>query len=152
MAVDSYACRGSGLLWCSACRRRTAGLRLIAAAVLVGYLAAAPAFSARPQMFSVLLFAVEVYLLEVARIRPYVALAIPLLTSPWANLHGAFAVGLGLLAIEAIAVALRRDRRACSASSLLACSAGSGCWPIRGAPGCSPMPRGCPPTGSSPGW
>jgi hypothetical protein len=44
--------------------RRTASLRLVAAALLAGYLAAAQAVSARPQMFSVLLFAVEVYLLE----------------------------------------------------------------------------------------
>jgi hypothetical protein len=38
-------------------------------------------------------------------------LAIPLLMPLWANLHGAFAVGLGLLAIEAIAAAWRRDRQ-----------------------------------------
>jgi hypothetical protein len=98
------------VLVAAACRRRTASLRLVAAAVLAGYLAAAPALSARPQMFSVLLFAVEVYLLEVARTRPRVALWIPLLMPLWANLHGAFAVGLGLLAIEAIAV-WRRDRQ-----------------------------------------
>jgi hypothetical protein len=95
----------------AACRRRTTSLRLVAAAVLAGYLAAASAFSARPQMFSVLLFAIEVHLLEVARTRPRVALAIPFLMPLWANLHGAFAVGLGLLAIEAMAAAWRRDRR-----------------------------------------
>lgn len=58
---------------------------------------------------------------------------------------------LGLLAIEAIVAAWRRIGRACSASSPWGCSAWSGCWPIRGAPGRSPMPRGCLPTGSSPG-
>jgi hypothetical protein len=79
--------------------------------MLAGYLAAAPALSARPQMFSVLLFAVEVYLLEVTRTSPRVALWIPLLMPLWANLHGAFAVGLGLLAIEAIAAVWRRDRQ-----------------------------------------
>jgi hypothetical protein len=94
----------------AACRRRMASLRLVAAAVLAGYLAAAPAFSARPQMFSVVLFAVEVHLLEVARTRPRIALAIPLLMPLWANLHGAFIVGLGLLAMEVIAAAWRRDR------------------------------------------
>jgi len=95
----------------AACRRRTANLRLIAWAILAGYLAAAAGFSARPQMFSLLLFAAELYLLEVARTRPRVALAIPLLMPLWANLHGAFVVGLGLLAVEVAAAAWRRDRR-----------------------------------------
>jgi len=64
----------------------------------------------RPQMFSLLLFALELYLLEVARARPRVALVIPLLMPLWANLHGAFIVGLGLLVIEVAAAAWRRDR------------------------------------------
>jgi hypothetical protein len=38
-------------------------------------------------------------------------LAIPPLMPLWANLYGAFAVGLGLLAIEAVAAAWRRDRQ-----------------------------------------
>src|SRR5829696_6681188 len=94
----------------AACRRRTANLRLIAGAVLAGYAAAAAAFSARPQMFSMLLFAAELYLLEAARTRPRVVLAIPLLMPLWANLHGAFVVGVGLLVIEAVAAVWRRDR------------------------------------------
>ena len=94
----------------AACRRRTADLRLVAGAVLTGYAAAAATFSARPQMFSLLLFAAELYLLEVARARPRVALAIPLLMPLWANLHGAFVVGIGLLAIEVAAAVWRRDR------------------------------------------
>ena len=94
----------------AACRRRTANLRVIAGAVLVGYVASVATFSARPQMFSLLLFAAELYLLEVARTRPRVALLIPLLMPLWANLHGAFAVGIGLLVIEVAAAARRRDR------------------------------------------
>jgi hypothetical protein len=94
----------------AACRRRTANLRVIAGAVLVGFATAVATFSVRPQMFSLLLFAVELYLLEVARARPRVALVIPLLMVLWANLHGAFIVGLGLLVIEAAAAAWRRDR------------------------------------------
>jgi hypothetical protein len=94
----------------AACRRRTANLRLVAGAVLTGYAAAAATFSARPQMFSLLLFAAELYLLEVARTRSRVALAIPLLMPLWANLHGAFVVGIGLLAIEVAAAVWRRDR------------------------------------------
>jgi hypothetical protein len=94
----------------AACRRRTANVRVIAAAILVGYATAVATFSARPQMFSLLLFAAELYLLEVARARPRVALVIPLLMPLWANLHGAFAVGIGLLVIEVAAAAWRRDR------------------------------------------
>jgi hypothetical protein len=99
-------------LMAAACRRRSDNLRLIAAAVLAGYATAAAAFSVRPQMFSLLLFAAELYLLEVARTRPRVALAIPLLMVLWANLHGAFTVGVGLLVIEVLAAAWRRDRAA----------------------------------------
>ena len=94
----------------AACRRRTANLRLIAGAVLAGYVAAAAGFSPRPQMFSLVLFAAELYLLEVARTRPRVALAIPVLMVLWANLHGAFVVGVGLLVIEVAAAIWRRDR------------------------------------------
>jgi hypothetical protein len=94
----------------AACRRRTASLRLVAGAVLAGYAASAAAFSVRPQMFSLLLFAVELYLLEVARTRPRAALAVPLLMPLWANLHGAFVVGIGLLVVEAAVAAWRRDR------------------------------------------
>jgi hypothetical protein len=94
----------------AACRRRTANLRVIAGAVFIGYVASVATFSARPQLFSLLLFAAELYLLEVARARPRVALAIPLLMVLWANLHGAFIVGIGLLAIEVAAAAWRRDR------------------------------------------
>ena len=104
LAVATWA------LVAAACRRRTANLRLIAGAVLAGYAASAAAFSVRPQMFSLLLFTVELYLLEVARTRPRAALAIPLLMPLWANLHGAFIVGIGLLVIEAAAAAWRRDR------------------------------------------
>jgi hypothetical protein len=94
----------------AACRRRTANLRVIAGAVLIGYVASVATFSARPQMFSLLLFAAELYLLEVARTHPRVALAIPLLMVLWANLHGAFVVGIGLLVVEVVAAAWRRDR------------------------------------------
>jgi hypothetical protein len=111
LAVSSAICTVvAWALVAAACRRRTASLRLVAGAVLAGYLASAPAFSARPQMFSVLLFAVELYLLERARTCPNVALVISLLMPLWANLHGAFPVGLGLVAIELVAAAWRRDR------------------------------------------
>jgi hypothetical protein len=112
IAVASALCTVTAwALVVAACRRRTANLRLVAGAVLVGYLGSALVLAARPQMFSVLLFAIELYLLEVARTRPRVAWWIPLLMPLWANLHGAFVVGLGLLAVEVVAAAWRRDRR-----------------------------------------
>jgi hypothetical protein len=110
VVVNALLAVATWALVAAACRRRTANLRLIAGAVLTGYVAAAATFSARPQMFSLLLFAAELYLLEVARTRPRVALAIPLLMPLWANLHGAFLVGVGLLAIEVAAAVWRRDR------------------------------------------
>jgi hypothetical protein len=110
VVVNALLAVATWALVAAACRRRTANLRLIAGAVLAGYAAAAATFSARPQMFSLLLFAAELYLLELARTRPRAALAIPLLMPLWANLHGAFLVGLGLLAIEVAAAVWRRDR------------------------------------------
>jgi hypothetical protein len=111
LTVASVLCTvAAWALVAAACRRRTANLRLVAGAVLAGYLAAAAGFSPRPQMFSLVLFAAELYLLEVARARPRVALAIPLLMVVWANLHGAFVVGVGLLVIEMAAAIWRRDR------------------------------------------
>jgi len=95
-----------------ACRERTRNLRVIAGAVLVGYLGSLFIFSARPQMFSVLLFASELYLLELARRRPWALAGIPLLMVVWANAHGAFVVGLGLVGIEALVALCRRDGRA----------------------------------------
>jgi hypothetical protein len=110
VVVNALLAVATWALVAAACRRRTANLRLIAGAVLTGYVAAAATFSARPQMFSLLLFAVELYLLEVARTRPRAALAIPLLMPLWANLHGAFLVGVGLLAIEVAAAVWRQNR------------------------------------------
>ena len=108
--VNALLAVASWGLVAAACRRRTSNLRVIAWAILVGYATAAATFSVRPQMFSLLLFAAELYLLEAARARIRIALAIPLLMPLWANLHGAFIVGIGLLAIETLAAAWRRDR------------------------------------------
>ncbi len=93
----------------AACRRRTANLRVIAGALLAGYASSAFVFSPRPQMLSVPLFAAELYLLEVARSRPRAAFAIPLLMLVWANVHGAFTMGLVLVALEAAAALWGRD-------------------------------------------
>jgi hypothetical protein len=109
-AVNALISVAAWGLVAATCRRRTADLRVIAGAVFIGYVASVATFPARPQMFSMLLFSAELYLLEVARTRPRVALAIPLLMVLWANLHGAFVIGIGLLVIEVVAAAWRRDR------------------------------------------
>jgi hypothetical protein len=96
----------------AACRRHTTSLRVIAGAVLVGHASAMFIFAARPQTFSVLLFAVELYLLEAARHRPRVLIALPLLFALWVNLHGAFMVGLMVVGIDAAVAVARRDRPA----------------------------------------
>jgi hypothetical protein len=108
----------------AACRPYTANLRVIAGAVLAGYLGALFIFAARPQMFSVLLFALELYLLELARRRPRALLALPVLMAVWVNLHGAFVVGLVVIGIDAAVALARRDLPA--ARRLLAAGAASG--------------------------
>ena len=96
----------------AACRRRTASLRVIAGGVLAAHAGAMFIFAARPQMFSVLLFAVELNLLELARRRPRVLIALPVLMAVWVNLHGAFVVGLAVLGIDGAVAVARRDRPA----------------------------------------
>lgn len=57
----------------------------------------------RPQLFSVVLFAVLLALLEAGRRRPQWWLAVPILFTAWVNLHGGWLVGAGILAIWATA-------------------------------------------------
>jgi hypothetical protein len=100
--ANALATVGALALVAAACRRRTANLRVIAGALMVGFTASVFIFTARPQTFSVVLFAAELYLLELARTRPRALLALPPLMALWANLHGAFVLGLGLLAAEVV--------------------------------------------------
>lgn len=53
----------------------------------------------RPQVFTFLFFAIFLYILESTRLKQnYLYLLwVPLLMLPWANLHGGFAAGLGLI-------------------------------------------------------
>jgi hypothetical protein len=59
----------------------------------------------RPQMVSYLFFAVLLLVLRAARRRPGWLWPVPLLFVAWANLHGSFLLGLGVLALE-VAVTL----------------------------------------------
>lgn len=69
---------------------------LIVLALATAYLLA----TLRPQVFSLLIFAVLLSLLnEVARGRPRLLLWMPALFATWANLHGGWVVGLGTLGL-----------------------------------------------------
>jgi hypothetical protein len=57
----------------------------------------------RPQLFSVMLFALMLSLLEAGYGRARWWLCVPLLFVAWVNLHGGWLVGMGVLAIWAIA-------------------------------------------------
>jgi hypothetical protein len=62
------------------------------------------ALHVRPQLFSLLLFALLMFALTRAdratkRVRAYVLALIPLIFAAWANLHGGYLVGLGVLAV-----------------------------------------------------
>ena len=67
----------------------------------------------RPQLFTVALFPLVLDLLFMARLdgRPRWLFALPVVFLLWANLHGAFAIGLVAIAIFALDALLERDER-----------------------------------------
>lgn len=67
----------------------------------------------RPQLFTVALFPLVLDLLFMARLdgRPRWLFAVPVVFLLWANLHGAFAIGLVAIAIFALDALLERDER-----------------------------------------
>lgn len=75
-------------------------------AASVGAVGAATVFGPRPQIFSILLASTFFYVLEKRR-WPWVLVP---LTVIWANLHGGFAVGLGIIFLYAVGALLERDR------------------------------------------
>ena len=80
---------GAGWLW-------TAALSVLAAAGLSTGLAA------RPQDLSYFFFALLLLLLTLARGRPAWLFAVPPLLLVWANVHGSFLLGLGILGLELV--------------------------------------------------
>jgi len=87
LSVARWRKIGSGWLW-------TAALSILAAAGM--WLFVTP----RPQDMSYLFFAALLLLLTLARRRPAWLLAMPALFAVWANVHGSFLVGLGMLLLE----------------------------------------------------
>ena len=92
------------------CARRGRGVRVGAIAVVAAVLPAIYNTAVRPQSFSWFLLALVLLILETSEGRPRLLWLLPPLFAVWANVHGAFAVGLAFLGIEALAaiVAARR--------------------------------------------
>jgi hypothetical protein len=91
---------------------RIAGVRRPAAAVLL-LLAGLGAFglimTVRPQLFSMLLFVLELSVLnEAGRGRRQALLWMPMLFAVWANVHGGWMVGLGVLGLWSAGMLLSR--------------------------------------------
>jgi hypothetical protein len=84
-------------------------------AALVGAVGTATVFGPRPQIFSMLLTSVFLYMLERDS---KLWLLIPL-TILWVNLHGAFAVGLGLVLIYSAGALFEGNRRKAGQLGLL---------------------------------
>jgi hypothetical protein len=96
------------LAW--ACRRRELGRTLAAWLLFSG--AAVCVLQPRAAGFSLLAFALVVAIVVASQRRRWLLLALPPLFALWANLHGAFAAGLLLLGLLALAAAIeRRPRR-----------------------------------------
>ena len=96
------------LAW--ACRNRKLGRTLVAWGLFSG--AAVCVLQPRAAGFSLLAFALVLAIVQGAQRRRRLLLALPPLFALWANLHGAFAAGLLLLGLLALAAAVeRRPRR-----------------------------------------
>ncbi len=89
LSVARWRKVGAGWLW-------TACLSIVAAAGM--YLLVTP----RPQDLSYLFFAALLLLLTLARQRTLWLLAVPPLLLIWANIHGSFLLGLGIIVLELI--------------------------------------------------
>src|SRR4051812_49569990 len=96
------------LAW--ACRRRKLARTLVAWVLFSG--AAVCVLQPRAAGFSLLAFALVLAIVQGSQRRRWLLLALPPLFALWANLHGAFAAGVLLLGLLAMAAAIeRRPRR-----------------------------------------
>jgi hypothetical protein len=105
---------------------RGTGLWLATGSALAAASASTIHYLARPHVFSILLFAVGLWLLDRDRRRPTRLMwLLPAVTALWCNLHGGFLLWLAVLWLLVVAAALGRDRAACVRYAWLAtaCSA-----------------------------
>lgn len=118
-------CLASGILLSCLLARGT-GLWLAAGAAFAAASASTVHYLARPHVFSILLFAAGLWVLDADRRRPsHLLWVLPPMTALWCNLHGGFTLWLAVLWLLALASALERNRPACARYLLLAalCSA-----------------------------
>ncbi len=78
--------------------RRSHNLRIATAATFIAFLGSVTNLALRPQGFSILFFGVILWLLEVRHTRS--RWLIPIIMLLWANVHGAFIVGLVLVGLD----------------------------------------------------
>jgi hypothetical protein len=95
------------LAW--ACRARSLGRTALAWVLFSG--AAVCVLQPRAAGFSLLAFALTLAIVQASQRRRWMLLALPPLFALWANLHGAFAAGLLLLGLVAVAAAIERRPR-----------------------------------------
>jgi hypothetical protein len=85
------------------CRRQVLGARAAAWLTLGAFVVASVAFTLRPQLFGMLLFAITLLVLTNRRAAPRSLWLVPLIVLVWANVHGSFVLGplvLGLAWLE----------------------------------------------------
>jgi len=125
---------GFGLLL-AACRTAAAGnLRAAAAGTLLAFAVSVENWTVRPQSLSVVCFAATWLLLvryATGRGRARSLLGLPLVMLVWANVHGAFFLGLLLPAAVAMALAVQARR------AIAAVNAPPPRWPLAAATGAS---------------
>lgn len=103
---------GAALILAVAARRARGDLRVAAIAFTAAGLPAIFNTSVRPQVFSWVLTALILWILERSPEERRLLYVLPPIFVVWANLHGAFVVGLALVAIDAVSgLAERRPRR-----------------------------------------
>ena len=102
--------------------------------VLLALLVTKTTWGDRPQLFTLALFALLLDLLLAARLEGRLRrlVLVPLLFLGWANLHGAFVVGLVLLALFLIEALVTGARRRPFAAALIAAAAASQLNPAAG--------------------
>jgi len=113
----------------AAIRERNPGAsdRVVAGLVLAAFVVAAVTLVLRPQLFGIAAFAITLWLLAASRRRPRLAWAVPIVVAAWANLHGSFFLGIGLVGLAWIEARHERAPRADRLLGVAAVSAVAAC-------------------------
>jgi len=119
-----------------ACRARGASERTASVLTLAAFVVSMSNLGMRPQMLALPLFTTTVWLVLDRREHPRRLWLVPLMASPWSNLHGSFVLAPALLGLALVEDLRRRDpstraTAAVTAATLLATLAnpfGPGAW------------------------